>query len=322
MNDDFWHGSGQPSGKVLYGCVGEENPDAPGTYRFCSNDGFNVGNAHILSQDADIDGNGESTKPRAGSLAVAVMTSNGAECFIIGFHRPPQFDEDSEEAPSVGNPEDNESSGDKVYETSGGAKLILKRGGAVIVEGGAGVSILMNPVNNRLSVRSANMGFVADGYSSFRGRKNIGETRPETLHREDFISQVGPSFDRLSIQHGSLPDDARRELSLASVTVASSQETATILTRETHYNDGSWVGEGPKYQWGRNADEPGVLGNQLVDAFGTLIDIIKSLKVNTAWGPSTPPIPPTPIQLDQLKNELSGKILSTFLFLSKDPTEL
>ena len=321
--DNFWKGEGQPKGQILYGSIGEEQPNKPGVYRFSSTDGVNINDAHVLSMDADLSGGESTTKPRAGSPCVAVMSSNGAQCFIIGFHRPPKFDENSDDIPAVGNPDDNQSGGDKIFKTSGGATLLLKRGGSVLIEGGAGVNITLNPSNNRMTLRSTNLGIVADGYRASRGRKDIGETKTATSHEEEFLHQVGPTFDRFKVRHGSISDNVRRELSLEAVTLVASQETATIVTRETYLSDGSWIGEGPKYQWGgAEADEPGVLGNQLVEAFSKLIDIIKALKVNTAWGPSTPPIPPTPIELDQLKNELSGKILSSFLFLSKEPAKL
>lgn len=282
-----------------------------------------MNDAHVLSPDADIEGGGETTKPRPGSPCLALMTSDGAQCFVIGFHRTATIDEESDEIPSVGNPEDNKSAGDKVYQTSGGARLTLKRGGSVIIEGGPGANIVFNPLNNRVSLRAANFGVIADGHRLFRGRKEIGKISPETIHEEDFQHQVGPTFDRFSVRHGSVGGDGRRELSLTSITVVASLETATIKTRETYFSDGSWVGEGPKYQWGgKDADQAGVLGNKLVDAISSLIDIIKGLKVNTAWGPSTPPLPPTLIALDQLKSELAGKILSTFIFLKKDPPEL
>ena len=306
----------------MYGTVGEECSDCPGVYHFSSSCGLTP-RAHILSPDVDTKGKGKVTKPKPGSTAVALMSSNGAECFIVGFHRVPQFDEDVDEKPSVGNADDNHSPGDKVEETEGGARMLLRSGGAVLIEGGAGVNISLNPVNNRMSLRSTNLGLISDGYRSFRGRQNIGETKPETFHEEEFLHQVGPTFDRFRVQHGNLGDGIRRELSLASVTVVGGQETATIVTRETYDIDGSWVGEGKEYYWGsKSKDEPAVLGNQLVESLGKLIDLLLKAKVNTAWGPSTPMIPPESIELGKLKNELSGKILSTFLFLSKDAAEL
>jgi hypothetical protein len=302
--------------------IGEENPDHPGTYFFQSTNGFSSNDAHILSPDANPDGAGESTKPHPGSTCVALVSTDGGQVFICGFQRIPKF-ADEDDAPDVGNPDDNAVAGDKVYKTAGGATLILKRGGAVIVEGGAGVSVLLNPANNQMSLRSTNFAHSADGYSAKRGRASIGQTSPEAVHSEMFLHQLGPSHDRFSVEHGDLSGDTRRRLTLASVTVFAGEEVATIVTRESYKSDGSWIGEGPKYQWGgAGADEPAVLGNQLVEALGTLIDIVKNLKVNTAWGPSTPPIPPTPIDLARLKGELSGKILSTFLFLSKDPPDL
>jgi hypothetical protein len=323
VNDGFWNGVGTPRGQILYGVIGEEHPDHPGVYRFSSTDGFVVNDAHILSPDNDVGGGGETTKPRPGSPCVALMSSNGAQCFIVGFHRAPTVDEESDDPPDVGNPDDNVSAGDKVYKTSGGATLVLKRGGAVFIESGPGVSIVCNPLNNQMSIRSTNFRHVADGYQASRGRLEVGKTEPETFHREDFLDQAGGAHDRFRIEHGSLDSDARRKLELAEVTVVLGETSATVKTRETYFSDGSWVGEGPKYQWGGSgADEPAVLGNQLVEAFGTLFGIIKALKVNTAWGPSTPPIPPTPIDIDRLQNELSGKILSTFLFFSKDPADL
>jgi len=323
VNNNFWKGGGQPSGRILFGVVGEQNPNRPGIYRFSSTCGIVVNDAHVLSPDADNSGGGEHTQPRAGSTCVAVMTSNGAQCFIIGFSRSPTVDDESDEAPSVGTPADSDTAGDKVYKTAGGATLLLKRGGAVVMEGGPGSSILLNPLNNQMSLRSSNLRQNADGYLAKRGRQKIGSTDPETVHEEAFLHQVGPAYDRIRIRHGNLDANARRTLELASVKIVSSKEVAEIKTRETYFSDGSWVGEGPKYQWGgAGADEPAVLGLQLVEAFSTLIDIIKELKVGTAWGPSTPPLPPTPIQLEQLKSQLSDKILSTFAFFSKTPPTL
>lgn len=323
MNDGFWNGDGTPRGQLLFGVVGEEHPEHPGTYRFSSTDGFVVNDAHILSPDTDVLGGGETTKPRPGSFALAGMTSDGAQCFILGFQRPPAFDEQSDDPPDVGNPSDNASSGDKVYKTAGGATFVLKRGGAIFVESGPGVSIVMNPLNNQMSLRSSNTMTIADGYTARRGREEIGKTEPQTFHEEIFQDQVGSSYDRIRLRHGNLDKNARRELELDAVTVVASQSTITVKSRETYFSDGSWVGEGPKYQWGGSgASENAVLGNQLVEVFGTLFDIIKNLKVNTAWGPSTPPLPPTLIDLDKLKSQLSDKILSTFLFFSKNPADL
>jgi len=327
VNDHFWHGAGQPAGRILFGVIGEEiqsrdePPKGLGIYRFSSTCGIVVNDAHVLTSDADHGGGGDHVRPRPGSTCVAVMTTNGAQCFIIGFSRSPAFDEESDEIPTVGNPDDSDIAGDKVYKTSGGATLLLKRGGAVIVEGGPGVGVIMNPLNNQLSLRSSNFRQNADGYLAKRGRQQPGSTDPETVHEETFLHQVGSTYDRTKLSHGNLDDDARRQLELAAVKVVASREVVTTKARETHYADGAWVGQGPKYQWGSTgSDEPAVLGQQLVEALHELIDIIKSLKVNTAWGPSTPPLPTTQVDLERLKGALSDKILSTFAFFAKNPT--
>ena len=325
MNDGFWKGRGLPSGQILFGVIGAENtkPGRAGTYRFSSSCGIVVNDAHVLSADADTKGGGDHARPRPGSTCVAVMTTNGAQCFIIGFSRSPVVDEQSDDPPSVGTPDDSDTSGDKVYKTAGGATLLLKRGGAVIIEGGSGTGVVLNPLNNQMSLRSSNFRQNADGYLAKRGRVAPGSTENPTTHEESFLHQVGPSYDRMSIRHGTIDGDARRQLELAAVKVVASQEIATVKTRETYNSDGSWIGEGPKYQWGGDsADEPAVLGNALVTAISKLIDIITQLKVGTAWGPSTPPLPPTPVDLAQLKAELSDKILSTFAFFSKKPPSL
>jgi len=309
--------------KIFFGTLGEENSNHPGTYRFNSTCGISVPDAHILSPDADANGRGEATKPRAGAACVALGTNDGKQLFVCGFQALPQFDDDTDDPPEVGNPDDNAAPGAKVYRTAGGASMILRRGGAVIFEGGAGTSLLLNPSNNQASLRAANLRKSADGYLASQGRLTPGDTAPQTQHSEQFLDQVGASYDRFRVEHGTLSNGSRRRLTLASVTIAGGQESATIVTRESYKNDGSWVGEGPKYQWGgESADEPAVLGQQLVDELSKLIDIINRLQVNTAWGPSTPPLPGIQSELNQLKSSLSGKILSTFLFLSKDPADL
>ena len=323
MNDLFWQGRGVPRGQVLFGTIGEENTRRPGTYRFSSTDGFVVNDAHVLSPDADIEDAGEFTKPRAGSPCVALTTTNGAQVFVIGFQRAPRFDEESDEAPVVGDPDDNKVGGDKVYQTAGGARIILKRGGAVAIEATPSVSMLLNPVNNRISIRSSNLSLIADGYESRQGRAEPGSTNAETLHRERFSNQLGNSFDRVQISHGSLPSDRRRQLEINGITVAAGNETSVTKYREYIDSSGNWVGEGPSYKWGgSSANEPYVLGLQLVEVFNELFDLIRDLKVSTILGPSTPPIPPTPVQLEQLRAQLSEKILSTYLFATKNPATL
>jgi hypothetical protein len=319
VNHGFWGGkSAGPQGQILFGRLGEENPKHPGTYQFSSSTGLVVNDAHITTPDADTDGNGENTRPRAGAYCLAVMTTDGAGCYVIGFLNQPKFDENKGGTPVVGNPDDNNSSGDKSYKTAGGASFILKRGGAVVIEGGPGVGVILNPLNNTMTLRAANVRQIADGYQAIRGRQDLGTTNPATIHGEDFLHQVGPVFDRFRVSHGSLDGGARRKLELASVTVAGTQEIAIPKTRETYQSDGSWMGEGPKYQWGGTlANEAMVLGNQLVTAMGELIDIISGLKVNTAWGPSTPPLPDTLSKLEQLKGELGERILSTYLYITK-----
>lgn len=308
---------------IAYGVLGEENEKRPGTYFFRSTAGIAVGDAKILSSVADNSGFGDFAKPVPGSMCIALFTADGADCFIVGFAKPPSFDESADDEPAIENPKDNLSAGDRVIKTQGGASFFMKRGGSLIIEGGPGATMILNPINSKVSLKSANFFQTVDGFRSTRGRQEQGGTSPETFHQEEYSDRVGASFDREKISHGNLPNSARRQFTLEAVTIVSKKETVTIKTRETLYDDGSWCGEGPKYQWGGpSADEPIVLGNALVDAMNKLIDIVKGLKVNTAWGPSTPPIPPTLIDLEALKNELSGKILSTYMFSSKDPVDL
>ncbi|MBP9824068.1 MAG: hypothetical protein KBF21_07590, partial [Thermoanaerobaculia bacterium] len=208
------------------------------------------------------------------------------------------------------------------------ATLVLKRGGAVIIEGGAGTGVILNPLNNAMTLRASNFTQIADGFSATRGRFQPGKIDPRTYHEEVFQDQVGPTYDQLALTHGTLGTtaigtEARRQFTIEHVTTVGSSQTSTLKTRESYDADGTWIGEGPKYMWGgADATEPAVLGNALVEAFGKLFDIIKALKVNTAWGPSTPPLPPTPLDLEELRSELSDKILSTFAFFAKNPADL
>lgn len=320
------------AGKILVGTLGEEKSDESGNptgvYRFNSSDDFAPTDVLILSQDAALDGTGEETYHRSGSPCVVVFDDDGGQGFVIGFLRIPQFDEDADAEAGAFTPSaDNKVQGDKVYSTAGGATLILKRGGAVLIEGGKGTGIILNPLNNQMSFRCSNQKVVVDGYSATRGRTSPGGTQAETTHVEQFKNLVGPVFDRVTISHGELGGDAvgriLSEYRLESVSTVGADEQVEVLTREFYNGAGHWVGEGPNYQWGGiDADEPIVLGNQIVDAISELIDTIKQLKVNTAWGPSTPPLPPTLISLDSLKNKLAEQILSTYMFTTKDPSDL
>jgi hypothetical protein len=315
-----------PRNKVLIGSIGEEHPNTPGVYNFVSTDGFSP-EVEILSPDADNEGGGQFSKPAPGSMCIVVTTNDGANAYVVGFARVAKYEEDSDEAAKTSDPESEENivAGDKVWRVGDVSKpraqIVLKSGGALLLESGAAVGISLNSLNNTMSLRSMNMTQLADGYRGSFGRKEIGKTDPETVAEENFYDKVGPSSVRVKLRYGDLDGDAKRELTVSEIKVGGGATTGTIKSRETHYADGSWIGEGSKYQWGSGADEPMVLGNALVESIEKLIDIVTNLTVNTAWGPSTPPLPPTSTNLASLKQELSGKILSTFLFLSKEPTD-
>ena len=321
MIPNFMHGAGLPLGHMALAIVGEENAEKPGTYRVTTTTGLNPPDAYVLSPDND-GRHGEITKPRPGSPCIVIFTHDGGQCYIIGFPQMPKYnliedEEDQEEIPTVGNPKENNASGDKVYKTKGGATLRLLVGGSAFLEGGDGVSIILNPKNNYQTLRCTNQSIIADGYRANRGRREVGTTKPATRVTEEFRNQEGASFDEVRLEHGQVDDTIRRRLTISEVTIVASRETRTVKTRETYLADGSWLGEGPKYAWG-GEDEHMVLGDSLVSALTELIDIILGMKVNTAWGPSTPPIPPASIDLNGLKNKLAGNILSTYLFLTKD----
>ena len=319
--ESLFHG-GIPANRVYVGVLRKETQ--PGLYHFegIGTDGpICVDDAHLLCPDSGMDGGGSHARPKDPSTAVAVSGRGGA-IFIVGFNRPATWSEQSDDAPTVGVVEDNNAPGDKSFSTKHGARLLLKEGGAVVIEAGPGTSITLNPINNQCSMLSANMASAADGYLSSHGRVTPGSTDPETTHIEDMYDQVGTSYSRVRLRHGTISDSTRRELTVADVTEIGTNRTGVLKTRETYDKDGSWVGEGPKYQWGAGAAEPQVLGNQLVELFKDLFSTLKTLTVNTAWGPSGPPMPTFTVKLDQLEQQLSGKILSTYLFLSKSPTTL
>jgi hypothetical protein len=95
--------------------------------------------------------------------------------------------------------------------------------------------------------------------------------------------------------------------------------TGTVKLRETYNDDGSWVAEGQKYQFGKDADENALLGNVVVSLLKDLLDILKNLKVNTAWGPSAAPVADTIAKLTKLQADYldNGKIKSDFIFFKK-----
>lgn len=306
----------------MMGTLGPENPTKPGTYRFNATDGTAPSDAMILSPDGDNEGNGSDFRPRVGSACVAVMPTSMGACFIIGFWKPPLSNDESDEIPTVGNAEENRIGGDKSWKTAGGAVFALKHGGSVIIEGGPGTGIILNPLNNTISVRCRNLQEIADGYQANRGRKNPGKTSPETLATVDHHDRVGASSTRVREQTGDLPKKARREFTLSSIMQTKIGRTGTIRIKETYYDDGSWISEGPKYQWGgKDAKEPMVLGLELSAVLKSIMKIISNIRVPTAWGPSGKPLPPTPIELSQLSSELDGKILSTYMFHTKKPAE-
>lgn len=319
---NIFHNAGL-SNRVLVGVLRGETK--PGLYRFegqGSEGVYSVDDAHLLTPDGDLQDGGSHGRPRNPSGCVAI-TGPGGSVWVIGFTRVPRFDEDSDDAPAVGDVDDNAADGDKVISTAGGAKLLLKAGGAAVLEGGGLASVTLNPIENRLSLVSSNTSEAADGFVAGRGRVDPGSTSPETVHVDEFWDTLGPAYNRVRIKHGSVGGGVQRELTVAQVSDTPAAKLGRIRLRETYLDDGSWIGEGQKYQWGGVlANEPGVLGNQNTAVLKEIIDIIKNLKVGTAFGPSSVPLPDTITRLTQLASELDGgKILSNYIFLSKDPVD-
>jgi hypothetical protein len=175
---------------------------------------------------------------------------------------------------------------------------------------------------NTVSTRAQNVNEQADGYRRARGRIQVGKTAPETLAVDEYFDQVGPSATRIRVRHGRLDGHGRRELTISKVTYAGGSVSGQIQLRETYNDDGSWVGEGQKYQFGgKGADQKALLGNVVVGLLKDLIDILKNLKVNTAWGPSAVPVADTIAKLTKLQSDYldSGKVFSDYIFLSKQP---
>src|SRR5579859_2513023 len=325
----IWLGKGLPSDKVLVGVLGSENSARPGLYTFRgfgsgANECYEVNDAIVLTADASLSGSGSHFKPMEGSPCVALLGPGGS-VWIVGFHLPPRFDQEGEEAPTIGEAGDaagplNNVAGDKVLRTDGDAALLLKRGGSALVQGGSGATTMWLKETNTVSTRAQNLNEQADGARRARGRIQVGKTAPETLATDEFFDQVGPSATRVRLRHGHVDAKVRRELTVSNVTYSGGSVTGPVKLRETYNDDGSWVGEGQKYQYGgTGADQKAVLGGVLGDLLKDLIDILQNLKVGTAWGPSAVPVADTITKLQKLKADYldSGKIVSDYIFFSK-----
>jgi hypothetical protein len=327
----LWKGGKLPSDKILVGVLGPESSARPGLYGFRGygsgpNECYEVQDAVVLTPDASLSGAGSHFKPVEGAPCVALVGPGGS-VWIVGFHLPPRFDQTGDAPPAIGDAQDaagplNNVAGDKVLRSEGDAALLLKRGGSAVVQGGPGATTMWLKETNSVSTRAQNLYDQADGYRAARGRVEVGKTAPETIAVEECFDQVGPSATRVRVRQGRLDSSARRELTVSQVTYAGGAVTGPTTLRETYHKDGSWVGEGQKYQFGgTGADENALLGNVVTSLFKELIDILKSLKVNTAWGPSAVPVADAIARLEQLQaNYLdSGKIVSEYVFLSKKP---
>lgn len=315
MPDTAWK---TKRGRILYGVLGEERDGLPGLYEVTSTCGRYVTQAICLSSEATRDGFGDYSKPEPGTMCVCLLTDDGNQAVIVGFHALPFFDEEKSDAPTFRTAEEVQTPGDRVMKTRGGSRIQMKLGGLTCIEGGPGAAVQMSPVNDFVTIRSGNCAMSADGYKAFRGRSDLKSTSPSTRHEEKWDSAVGVSFDRIEETKGAVGDDVRCERSLKSVTIAANRETTATSYVDRVRSDGRWESKGPEYKWG-DGSQAMVLGNALVDALGTLIDIISKIQHGTAVGPTTPPLPQYIQELVDLKLQLSDTILSTFMSLSKDP---
>lgn len=325
----LWKGGGVLRDKVLVGVLGPESSTRPGTYGFVGygggpNECYQVADAIVLTPDGALSGSGAHFKPAAGSLCVA-LAGPGGSIWIVGFYLPPQIDPTGQTTAVIGDAGDaagplNNVAGDKLLRSDGDAALLLKRGGSAMVQGGPGATTSWLKQTNTVSTRAQNVSEQADGARRARGRIQVGKTNPETMAVDQFFDQVGPSATRVQLRHGHLEGSARRELTVSAVSYAGGQVTGTVKLRETYDDAGAWRGEGQKYQFGgKDADENALLGNVVASLLKDLIDILKNLKVNTAWGPSAVPVADTIAKLQKLQADYidSGKIKSDFVFFQK-----
>jgi len=324
--------------KILIGILGEEktyvdgNGDkhGHGVYYFSGygpeGTVFPKLDAIILTPDAAVDGTGFHGKPVEGSHCVAVLGPGGT-CYVIGFHLPIKYDKNLKKKITIGDASDefgklNNSPGDKVWFTEGGARLRILRGGSVLIGGGPGVGTSWLKEGNVMTSVAQTITEGADGFKRSIGKIKSG-SEPETMGVEQYFDKTGPSSTRTQLKYGHLANDGRRELTVSVLATTGPKVAGTIKFRETHYDDGSWVGEGSKFQFGKDADENALLGKVVVDMLKKLIGIIKDLKVNTAWGPSGPPVALAIKDLTELQSNFidNSKILSDYIFLSKKAGE-
>jgi len=272
---------------------------------------------------------GMHSKPYPGALCL-VGTAQGGEAFILGFWNPPSTiategdDYTNETTPGVVDDKDARTAGDWLLRTEN-ALLNLKRGGSLVIECGATIRQTLNPDNGNHFTQARSRIDVSEGYKLTRNR--LKDTERETLSTEEFFDKIlqrGQSATRIRVRNGRISSSTRYELSIAEVNYATiTDPIVSFKARERYFDDGSWIAEGPKYQWGGDgADEPIVLGNALADIISDLCDIIGAIKVPTAWGPSGTPLPPTAIDLySKVKRKLDN-FKSDYIFATKKPKSL
>lgn len=343
FSGDMWS-SGVPGAQVLIGRIQQESQPAVGQdgvtkrnlYSVRTTQGHVIPDCFLLSSSAfgafgtdpgvrfrPDEMPGQYSKPYPGSLCV-VVTSNGGAAFIVGFFNPPTTTtvasdpNTGETKPGSVDDAEARSSGDWIVRTEA-SLLNMKRMGAIVIQSGASIRQTMNPLDGTYFSQCKRRIDVSEGYRAERSR--VQKSSPEALSTEEFydkILQRGRSSVRVRIRNGQVDSSVRHEVMISDVNYAVPTDPVTTdLARSAYDSDGSWFAEGPKFQWGgRSADEPIVLGNKLVAALEKLIGIIGNIRVNTAWGPSTTPLPPTPIDLQALENEL-GDILSEYMFTTR-----
>jgi hypothetical protein len=272
---------------------------------------------------------GMHSKPYPGALCL-VGTSQGGMAFILGFWNPPSTvategdDYTNETTPGVVDDRDARTAGDWLIRTENGL-LNLKRGGSLVLECGATIRQTLNPDNGNHFTQSKSRIDVSEGYKLTRNR--LKDTERETLSTEEFFDKIlqrGQTATRIRIRNGRVSSSVRHELSIAEVNYATiTDPIVSFKARERYFDDGSWVAEGPKFQWGGgDADEPIVLGNVLADIISDLCDIIGSITVQTAWGPSIRVLIPTPLDLhSKIKSKLKN-FKSDYMFATKSPKSL
>ncbi len=226
---------------------------------------------------------GESVFPKG--IAVFVVVYN-AEGYLLGKIRPitDEWKDDgkpkNDKSTTIGTEGDAQLRPHSLDDDTITAEVTVTRGGVVKVKSTGATGITLHPHGERIIQKSQTLLAFTDAYRIESGRTATkAGVKMDALTEETYKNKVGPSRVEVNVKNGKVDGSVVHRFAVEKLVTAGGATTGTRRFSWGIDEDGNWYVDNAKtIGFGDIADEPVVLGNQLVSLTKKLIQEMTAVR--------------------------------------------